>query len=130
NRKLGFQNFRITGGGNPLGQLRDRCSNALKRATDQLRDNQIQSVIDDSAASIKDWDRGGWRSTVPGKRLLRLFAGGIGAGLPYERLQSLIIAEMREDDRLWPDEFQKLREAILRNFPTPDAEKNKEAQDT
>jgi hypothetical protein len=97
NMEFGWQDFRISGGPNPIGQLEAKAEAASKRTEEKLRPEQLSNIVERKRAELERWDEGLWRDLVPGRRVLRVFVGGLHNGLSYERLQSLVLAEMKED---------------------------------
>ncbi len=117
NRETGSHDMRITGGSDPLNQLIQAAEASVDRASRLLSSQEISKRVAAKQATLADWDAGRWRELVPGKRLLRLFVGRLHDGIPYERLRSLIVAQMRDDSTLWPDEFGHLVNRVLVNPP-------------
>jgi hypothetical protein len=122
NKELGWQDFRISGGSDPIGQLEAKAKAASERTWEKLHSSQLSELVNQKQAALEGWDDGLWRQFVPGKRLLREFVGGLGVGLSYEQLRSLVLAEMKDDRNrpkkedgrnLFPEEFERLAQAVL-----------------
>jgi len=125
NMEFGREDFRITGGTDPVSQLVAKAKAASKRITERLTPEKLKDLVEEKRSAIKasddeeasddaaTWDDGLWRKYVPGRRLLSEFVGRLGVGLSYEQLRSLVFAEMKDDRTLFPEEFKKLAEAVL-----------------
>jgi hypothetical protein len=116
NRQIAWQNFKITGGDDPMAQLQARLQQARVSAGEKLAEDAVRTLIGEARKRFGGWDIGDWRTLVPGRRLLRLFVGELADGLSYERLRSLIINQMRDDRSLWPGEFDDLIRAVLQGL--------------
>lgn len=113
NEELGWQDYRIRGGRDPVAQLQAKAAAASERTQETLHHDRIAKLIDQKRAALEEWDDGLWRKLVPGRRVLREFVGGLRVGLSYEQLRSLVLAEMRDDRNLFPKEFGELAREVL-----------------
>jgi hypothetical protein len=102
-----WEDFRITGGNDPVRQLKQKIRASLKRTQLRLQPDEVEKRLHEKRNTLSDWEAGLWRDVVPRKRLLRLLVAQLGGGLSYDGLRSLILAEMKEDPSLWPQEFPK-----------------------
>jgi energy-coupling factor transporter ATP-binding protein EcfA2 len=115
NNRIERFDLAVSGGADPVGVTMSKIRRSRESFTAGFDDSALSVFADSVRSEIEvSWSEN-WKALCPGRPLLRRLAGEWN--LPYDRLRSLILAELAAEDDV-DEEIKQLRTRLRELTPT------------